>query len=163
MTQENIDISQGEKYPINAVQQGMVFEELKAWMIYMRYSQLIKKVTYRIEVEYYPSEIDSFNNPKKSDNGVANIKDSVRNGETTNVDSSAGLTTAHYPKSDNIHKQNKELLDKDYKKGCGEWIESYYQDGDHRHREDVQCGSSGYGGIIFLCEKCRKEDGGVKQ
>ena len=51
---ENIDISSGEKYPINAQEQGIVFAEVKPFMNFLRYHQLIKKVSYKIEIEYYP-------------------------------------------------------------------------------------------------------------
>jgi len=51
---ENIDISNGESYPINSEEQGKVFAEIKPFMNFMRYHQLIKKITYNIKIEYYP-------------------------------------------------------------------------------------------------------------
>ena len=83
--------------------------------------------------------------------------DSLRTVETlTSPSSHTGQT------EDTIQSKHKTEIDKDYKKGCGEWIEAYYEDGDHTHRDDVECGTLNNLGKPFLCEKCRKEDGGVK-
>lgn len=56
MNEQNIDKSVGDIFPINAKKQGEVFEQVKSFMNSMRYHQLIKKVTYKIEIEYYPEE-----------------------------------------------------------------------------------------------------------
>lgn len=53
---QDIDICNGTLYPINSEEQGKVFERIKGFMNFMRYRQLIKKITYKIEIEYYPEE-----------------------------------------------------------------------------------------------------------
>ena len=53
---DNIDVSSGNKYPINAEEQGKIFEEITPFMISIRKRQLIKRVNYRIEVEYYSED-----------------------------------------------------------------------------------------------------------
>lgn len=53
--------------------------------------------------------------------------------------------------SDTIHQQNKELMDKDYKKGCGEMIYGAWNDGDRTYDEPCD-------GVNHICDKCSKED-----
>jgi hypothetical protein len=57
INEQNIDKCVGDIFPINAKKQGEVFEEIKPFMNSMRYHQLIKKVNYKIEIEYYPEDL----------------------------------------------------------------------------------------------------------
>lgn len=45
----------------------------------------------------------------------------------------------------------KQLLHKDYPKGCGEIIYGAWNDGDRNYAEPCD-------GVNYICEKCRKED-----
>lgn len=53
---DNIDSSEGIIYPKNAQIQGELFEHIKPFVSYRRYHQLIKKVKYKIEVEYFDEQ-----------------------------------------------------------------------------------------------------------
>lgn len=53
MKKENIDISTGTIYPLNAKMQGEVFQQIEPFISCRRYHQLIKQVKYKIEIEYY--------------------------------------------------------------------------------------------------------------
>jgi len=53
----NIDTCTGELFPVNSELQGKTWEQVKPFMSYMRYRQLIKKVKYTIEIEYYEEEL----------------------------------------------------------------------------------------------------------
>lgn len=55
---QNIDVTEGFMYPINAKEQGEVFEKIKPFMNHMRYHQLIKNVKYTVTIEYYPEETE---------------------------------------------------------------------------------------------------------
>jgi len=44
----------------------------------------------------------------------------------------------------------------DIQLGCKEWIENYYEDGDHNHRDDIECGSLDWNKLPFLCSNCEK-------
>ncbi len=50
---ENMDSSSGDIYPVNSRFQGETFEQIKHFIL-PRTRQLIKQVSYTMEVEYYP-------------------------------------------------------------------------------------------------------------
>lgn len=55
---ENVDTSSGDIYPVNSKIQGETFEKIKEFIL-PRSRQLIKQVSYTMEVEYYPEKLDA--------------------------------------------------------------------------------------------------------
>jgi hypothetical protein len=112
------------------------------------------------EISFRKSELENNHSPQSTgEDGSMLPKASIRQQLTNDV----GIEPSCKPETlgdtnNSTKQQTKSEILKDYEKGCGEWIPSYYEDGDHTHREDVQCGEIDYFGKPILCGDCLEKE-----